>query len=138
MDYPWCFVVDQKACLERAGESSWITWGDVWDKCGVGDLTDHHCRCELSWSYGGTNFAGCSQTKDFNEKWCYVRDGAQCDGSVKTTKEGLYWDTCSRHSASPPSSPSLAQESAALEKQPAKRGTWIKEELRELSSLVPR
>merc|ERR1719221_1029484 len=91
---PWCFVSDTKNCQSLGAGSSTLGTGGVWDVCPMGDITDHGCRCEIDWEYGGISFSGCSTTADNKKAWCYVRDGKACQGSIKTSQTGLYWDTC--------------------------------------------
>lgn len=91
---PWCFVADSERCSSLGAGTSELGTGGVWDVCPMGEITDHKCHCEIDWSYGGEDFNGCAATADNPESWCYVRDGGSCDGSIKTNKEGLYWDTC--------------------------------------------
>jgi len=97
----WCYVADPDACV--GGMQSQENPGHVWDNCGMLfgnvaqaalDVTDHDCHCETTWEYGGHTFHGCSDTGDHEDKWCYVNDGPTCPGSIKTSKEGRYWDTC--------------------------------------------
>jgi len=90
---PWCFAINGAACLEAGGSSSWSLPGEVWDTCNWVP-TDHGCHCNTTWIYDNVVRNGCVETDDHDYAWCYVSDGEECAGAVKTHKDGFYWDTC--------------------------------------------
>mmetsp|Transcript_43910 Transcript_43910/g.80238 ORF Transcript_43910/g.80238 Transcript_43910/m.80238 type:complete len:535 (+) Transcript_43910:54-1658(+) len=58
--------------------------------------TDHGCTCNSTWTHPATGEQGscCSETSDKDTPWCYVAEGRNCPGSIKTTASEGYWDTC--------------------------------------------
>lgn len=87
---PWCYVADPDVCENGHVSES----GEIYDFCPLGVETAHHCHCKLLWQYGGHDHTNCIHTADHKEPWCYVSDGEQCAGAIKTSRTGNYWDTC--------------------------------------------
>lgn len=93
----WCFVQGpRQVCLNDGAQDANSTGyeGELWKTCRLGEISKHGCHCKFDWSYGGQNYQGCAWTKDHKRPWCEVTDGAECDGSINTHKDGVYWDDC--------------------------------------------
>merc|ERR1712139_631339 len=58
-----------------------------------GEETMHGCHCAKSWDYMQETYEECSNTKNFDRRWCKIVDGLSCDGSQKLP-DGNYFDTC--------------------------------------------
>jgi len=102
-EYPWCYIADGADCegaLKTSGD------GGYWDNCApykttttttamcYSNITDHNCHCMDTWLYGGVDKHCCQRTPDNERPWCYVADGVDCDGAIKTSGDGGYWDNC--------------------------------------------
>eukprot|EP00971_Amphidinium_carterae_P012408 244391-Amphidinium_carterae.1 len=60
----------------------------------VSNITEHGCHCMQTWLYGGEDQHCCQYTPDNELPWCYVTDGVDCPGAIKTSGTGGYWDNC--------------------------------------------
>jgi len=100
---PWCYVMDGAECpgaIKTSGE------GGYWDNCAaysttttttgicLTNVTDHGCHCMDTWLYAGQAQHCCQRTPDNDRPWCYVADGVVCEGAIKTSGDGGYWDNC--------------------------------------------
>eukprot|EP00971_Amphidinium_carterae_P117268 2322945-Amphidinium_carterae.1 len=106
-DLPWCYVENAADCPNSLKSS---IGGGYWDNClpsgntsttttttatcESSPITEHGCNCKRTWAYGNDTFQCCAYTPDNELPWCYVENGTACEGSLKTSEDGDYWDNC--------------------------------------------
>ncbi|CAK0856911.1 unnamed protein product, partial [Prorocentrum cordatum] len=66
-----------------------------WRECGS-------CNCMTEWNYDGDadgvmeSYEGCSATADWDQSWCYVQGGSNCNQALNSTVAGetRKWREC--------------------------------------------
>ncbi|CAK0856909.1 unnamed protein product [Prorocentrum cordatum] len=90
----WCYVQGGSNCNQAlnstvAGETR------KWRECGS-------CNCMTEWNYDGDadgvmeSYEGCSATADWDQSWCYVQGGSNCNQALNSTVAGetRKWREC--------------------------------------------
>ncbi|CAK0789898.1 unnamed protein product [Prorocentrum cordatum] len=93
-DQSWCYVQGGSNCNQYlnstvAGETR------KWRECGS-------CNCMTEWNYDGDGdgvmeaYEGCSATADWDQSWCYVQGGSNCNQALNSTVAGetRKWREC--------------------------------------------
>jgi len=62
--------------------------------CELSPTSEHGCQCKRTWTYAGETHHCCAYTPDNELPWCYVENGTDCEGALKTSENGDYWDNC--------------------------------------------
>merc|ERR1719293_382477 len=106
-DQTWCYVQGGTNCNQYqdstvAGETR------KWRECGS-------CNCMTEWNYDGDadgafeSYEGCSATADWDQTWCYVQGGSNCNQYQNSTVlESSFRESWPRRGPSLPLQPSSA------------------------------
>ncbi|CAK0789884.1 unnamed protein product [Prorocentrum cordatum] len=114
-DQSWCYVQGGSNCNQAlnstvAGETR------KWRECGS-------CNCMTEWNYDGDadgvmeSYEGCSATADWNQSWCYVQGGSNCNQALDSTVSGetRKWLECTPSTPSPTPAPDIESASGVGE-----------------------
>ncbi|CAK0789886.1 unnamed protein product [Prorocentrum cordatum] len=93
-DQSWCYVQGGSNC-NQAVDSTVAGETRKWRECGS-------CNCMTEWNYDGDadgvmeSYEGCSATADWDQSWCYVQGGSNCNQALNSTVAGetRKWREC--------------------------------------------
>ncbi|CAK0789902.1 unnamed protein product [Prorocentrum cordatum] len=111
----WCYVQGGSNC-DQALDSTVASETRKWRECGS-------CNCMTEWNYDGDadgvmeSYEGCSATADWNQTWCYVQGGSNCNQALDSTVAGetRKWLECTPSTPSPTPAPDIESASGVGE-----------------------
>ncbi|CAK0803966.1 unnamed protein product [Prorocentrum cordatum] len=126
-DQSWCYVQGGSNCNQYLNSTGGSNCNQALDSTVAGETRKWRecgsCNCMTEWNYDGDadgvmeSYEGCSATADWNQTWCYVQGGSNCNQALDSTVAGetRKWLECTPSTPSPTPAPDIESASGVGE-----------------------